>query len=84
MRFWEGSGVVARGVERSETTRATTGDGPNTGYLLEPSRFVGSNHILPVPPRPARALGHRAQRRSRMALFSANAGLSLTVERTVA
>src|SRR5215471_8542487 len=33
-RLREGTGAVARGVKRSETTRATAGDGPNAGTLL--------------------------------------------------
>src|SRR5579864_7928341 len=56
-RFQEGSGGVARGVERSETTPATPGRRPERCYLPEPSRFAGSNQILPVPQFPWRAPG---------------------------
>ena len=48
-RSSEGSAAVAGGVERSETTRATAGDGPERRYLSGPSRFAGSNRQHPAP-----------------------------------
>jgi hypothetical protein len=41
-RFQEGSGAAARGVERSETTRATTGDGPNAATIQDRADSPGA------------------------------------------
>ena len=43
------SGAVARGVERSETTRATAGDGPNAGTLLYRADSPGATKKLLRP-----------------------------------
>jgi hypothetical protein len=41
-------GAVARGAERSETTRVIAGDGPDAANLPE-ARFAGSNRLFPCP-----------------------------------
>ena len=45
----EGSAAGARGVERSETTRATAGDGPNAGTLLSRADSPGATTFFPCP-----------------------------------
>ena len=42
MRFSEGSGAVARGVKRSETTRATGGRRPEWRYLQDRADSPGA------------------------------------------
>src|SRR5262245_44376154 len=41
-RLQEGSGAVARGVERSETTRASAGDGPNGATIQDRADSPGA------------------------------------------
>ena len=57
-----GSAAVARGVERSETTRATAGDGPNGGTLLDRADSPGATDCFLRRERQNRTVPRRKDR----------------------
>src|SRR5262249_24744124 len=61
-RSSEGSAAVARGVERSETTRATAGDGPNGGILLDRADSPGATKCILRRERQGRTVPRRKGR----------------------